>query len=173
MFIIVAWGISEATANWRHREVVRSASAAAVLLACLLSTWGQAAYWWNSETLFIQPSGINSNNYMAYHQLSVAFTNEGKLDQAAAMYHKSIEVDPSLLPRPITTWRSSTRDRAGLPRRSALFKTAIRLTPNSARFYHNLALAYQQQGKIPEAEVVRAQVRWLSRGGRVKPIDLF
>jgi cytochrome c-type biogenesis protein CcmH/NrfG len=56
-----------------------------------------------------------------------------------------------------------------------LFKEAIRLTPNNISFYRNLALAYQKQGKIPEAEAVWAQVRWLSRepGRAAKPIDLF
>ena len=57
----------------------------------------------------------------------------------------------------------------------SLFKAAIRLTPNNLSFYGNLALAYQKQGKITEAEAVQAQIRWLSgkRGRGAKPIDIF
>ena len=56
-----------------------------------------------------------------------------------------------------------------------LFKAAIRLTPNNISFYRNLALAYQKQGKLAEAEAVEAQIRWLlgERGRAAKPIDIF
>jgi Flp pilus assembly protein TadD len=32
---------------------------------------------------------------MAYHHLGMAYTNQGKFDQAIAMYKKSIAVNPS------------------------------------------------------------------------------
>jgi hypothetical protein len=42
LFIIVAWGTYEITANWRHKKILRSTGSAAMILACLLASWGQA-----------------------------------------------------------------------------------------------------------------------------------
>jgi len=161
LFIIVAWGISEATASWRHRMIVLSTGAAAVLLACLVSSWGQAGYWRNSESLYIHAIRINSNNYMAYHHLGMAFANQGKLDQAIAMYKQSIEVDPSYS----HAYNNLGIVYAKLGRLNEAveqLKLAIRLDPTNASFYRNLALAYRQQGKKAEAEAVMDQVKWLS-----------
>jgi tetratricopeptide (TPR) repeat protein len=161
LFIIVAWGLSEATATWRHRQIVRSTGAAALLLACLLATWGQVGYWRNSESLFIEAIRINPNNYMAYHHLGMAFTNQGKLDQAIAMYKKSIAVDPSYSHAYNNLGIVYARQ-GRLNEAVASFKTAIRLNPTNANFYRNLALAYRQQGKKSEAEAVMEQVKWLT-----------
>ena len=88
LFIIAAWGIAEATAGWRRRKTILSASAAAVLLACLVSTWMQAGYWRNSESLYFEAIRVTGDNYMAYHHLGMAYTDQGQLDLAIAAYKK-------------------------------------------------------------------------------------
>jgi len=161
LFIILAWGISEATAGWRHRKIVLSTSAAALLLACLLSSWGQAGYWRNSQTLFTQAIDINPDNYMAYHHLGMDLVNRSKLDQAIAMYQKTLAlapVYPSAYNNLAIAYARQGKFKEAIP----LFKEAIRLTPGNISFHRNLALAYSQQGKKSEAEAVMEQVKWLS-----------
>ena len=160
LFVMVAWGISEATAEWRHRNTILSLSAAAVLLGCLVSTWMQAGYWRNSESLYFEAIRVAGDNYMAYHHLGMAYTNQGRFDQAIAMYKKSIAVDPSY---------SHAYNNLGIVyARQGRFneavdnlKFAIRLNPINVSFYRNLALAYSQQGKKEEAAAVMEQVKWL------------
>jgi tetratricopeptide (TPR) repeat protein len=48
--------------------------------------------------------GINPNNYTAYHHLGRVFINEGKLDQAMAIYKECIETLP--IPMLIMAWAS-------------------------------------------------------------------
>lgn len=165
LFIIVAWGACEATAGWRHRKIIGAAGAAALLLACLLSSWGQAGYWRNSETLFIHALNINPNNYMAFNHLGMAFTNEGKLDQAIAMFQKSIEVDPSY-PHAYNNLGVAYARQGRFKEAVANFEIAIRLKPTDASFYRNLALAYRQQGEKSEAEAVMEKLKWLT-GGKI------
>ena len=161
LFIIVAWGICAATATWPHRRLARNVTAAAVLLSCLLATWGQAGYWRNSETLFTRAIDINPNNYMAYHHLGMDLANRGRLDQAIAMFQKTLAVAPAYPPAynnlAIAYARQKKFDEA-VP----LFKKAIRLNPYDAGFYRNLALAYRQMGKTSEAQAVMEQIKWLS-----------
>jgi hypothetical protein len=165
LFIMIAWGMSEAAANWRHRKTALSTMAAALLLACLMSSWGQAGYWRNSESLFIHAIQVNPNNYMAYHHLGMALTNQGKLDQALAMYKKSIEVDPSY-PHAYNNLGIVYARQRKFNEAVENMKIAIRLNPTYINFYRNLALAYQQQGKLAEAEAALEHVQRLSGKGK-------
>lgn len=161
LFIIVAWGVFEVTARFQYQRLIVSTGAAAVLLACLLSTWVQTGYWRNSESLFHHGIAVSKDNYMAYHHLGMAYANQGKLDQAIAMYCKTLEVAPAYPPAynnlAIAYARQGRFDEA-VP----LFKVAIKLSPNNISYYSNLALAYRQQGKRSEAEAVMEHVKWLS-----------
>ncbi|MDD2903409.1 MAG: tetratricopeptide repeat protein [Syntrophales bacterium] len=161
LFIIAAWGIAEATAGWRRRTIVLSTSAAALLLACLLASWGQAGYWRNSQTLFTRAIEINPNNYMAFHHLGMDLVNRGKLDQAIAMYKKTLALAPKYPPaynNLAIAYARQGKFKEAIP----LFKEAIKLTPGNVSFYRNLALAYEQEGKKAEAAAVMEQVKWLS-----------
>lgn len=166
LFIIIAWGISEVTASWRHRKILLSTSAAAVLLACLLSSWGQVSYWRNSETLFTHAIRINPNNYMAYHHLGMELVNQGKLDQAMAMYRKTLAIAPAYPPaynNLALVYARQGKFEEAVP----LFKKAIQLNPYDAVFYRNLALAYRRQGKKSEAEAVMEQL-WRLTGRKTR-----
>jgi len=174
LFVMLTWGVSAATTAWRHRRILLSIGAAAAFLACLWSTWVQVGYWRNSETLFNHALKIDPTNYMAYHHLGMALYGEGKVDQAIAMYQKTLAVAPqypSAYNNLAIVYAKQGRYNEAIP----LFKAAIRLFPNNIDFYRNLYVAYQKQGKLAEAEAVQAQIRWLlgERGRAAKPIDLF
>jgi len=167
LFIMVAWGVSEVSAGWRHRQVIAATGILSAILACVLSTWVQVGYWRNSETLFNHALQIDRNNYMAYHHLGMAMANEGKTDKAIAMYRKTLAVAPKYWPAynnlGIICAKQGRFDEA-----VSLFKAAIALTPTNVDVYRNLARAYGNQGKKSEAEAVMAHVKWLigNRGFR-------
>jgi Flp pilus assembly protein TadD len=95
----------------------------------------------------------------------MAYTDQGKLDLAIAMYRKVIAIDPSYAHSynnlGVVYARQGKFDEA-----EEQFKLAIRLIPTNASFYRNLALAYSQQGKKVEAEAVLEQVKWLTGKGK-------
>ena len=161
LFIILAWGVSAATAGWRRRETILSLGAAAALAAALMSSWGQAGYWRNAETLFTHSIRVTGDNYLAYHHLGMAFNNQGSYPQAIAMYQKTLAIAPGYPPSynnlGIAYARQGRFDEA-----VEMFKNAIRLTPGNINFHRNLALAYEQQGKKSAAEAVMAHIKWLA-----------
>jgi tetratricopeptide (TPR) repeat protein len=167
LFVMVAWGVSAATAGWRYRQALLSLGAGAALLACLLATWVQAGYWRNSETLFHHALQIDKNNYMAYHHLGMALAAEGKIDQAVAAYRQTLTIAPQY-PSTYNNLGIIYAEQGRFDEAVAFFKEAIRLTPANISFYRNLALTYQKQGKTAEADAVMSQVRWLS-GDRRTP----
>ena len=161
LFIILAWGASAATAGWRRRETMLSLVAAAALVAALVASWGQAGYWRNSETLFTHSIQVTGDNYLAYHHLGMAFSNEGRYPQAIAMYQKTLAIAPGYPPSYNNLGIAYARQKR-LDEAVEMFKKAIQLTPNNINFHRNLALAYDQQGKKSAAEAVRAHIKWLT-----------
>ena len=161
LFIILAWGVSAATAGWRRRETIRSLGAAAALAAALVFSWGQAGYWRNSETLFTHSIRVTGNNYLANHHLVMAFNNQGSYPQAIAMYQKTLAIAPGYPPSYNNLGIAYARQMK-LDEAVEMFKNAIRLTPGNVNFHRNLALAYNQQGGKSAAEAVMAHIKWLT-----------
>jgi len=161
LFIIVAWGAYEITANWRHKQILRSTGAAAMILACLLASWGQAGYWRNSETLFTHAIDINPNNYMAYHHLGMDLANHGRLNLAIAMYKKTLAIAPAYPPA-YNNLAIAYAQEGKFAEAVPLFKRAIELNPNDASFYRNLAVAYQKEGNALAAKAVMDRVKRLA-----------
>jgi len=161
LFIILVWGVSTATAGWKYRETILSLGAAAALAACLVTSWGQAGYWRNSETLFTHTIQITGDNYLAYHHLGMALNNQGNYERAIAMYQKTLSIAPGYPPAYNNLGIAYARQ-GKFNEAEEMFKAAIRLTPGNISFHRNLALAYSQQGKQPEAEGVMAHIKWLS-----------
>ena len=161
LFIIVAWGAYEITANWRHKKILRSTGAAAMILACLLASWGQAGYWRNSETLFTHAIDMNPNNYMAYHHLGMDLANKGRLNLAIAMFKKTLAIAPAYPPAYNNLAIAYAREGKFIEA-VPLFKKAIQLNPCDASFYRNLALAYRREGKELAAKAVIDQVKRLA-----------
>jgi hypothetical protein len=146
LFIIVVWGAYEATAKSQHAKILRTTAAAAIVLACLPATRGQAGYWRNTETLCNHAIKINPDNYMAFNQIGMDLADKGSLNLAAAMFKKSLALAPGFPPAYNNLAIICVR-RGKIAEAVSLLKKAIQLNPHNARFYRNLALAYRQERK--------------------------
>lgn len=161
LFIILAWGVPAAAAEWKHRDAILAIGAALALSACLVSSWGQAAHWRNAETLFTHSIQVTGDNYLAYHHLGMALNEKGDYAQAMTIYHKTLAIAPGYPPA-YNNLGIICAKQGRLNEAVELFKKAIQLTPGNLSYYHNLALAYKQQGKIAEAEGILQHAKWLS-----------
>jgi Tfp pilus assembly protein PilF len=77
------------------------------LLACVLLTREQLAYWQNTETLMSHALALDPNNYIAHQDLAVYYSKLGKTDLARAHRQRVRELDPEL--RPATSTRAEDR----------------------------------------------------------------
>jgi protein O-mannosyl-transferase len=161
LFIIIAWGIFEATAGRRRRKIILSLTTIAALLAGMVSSWVQAGHWRSCEALFSHAIRVTGDTYMAHHHWGMALTEQGRLDEAVARYRQAIASAPAYSHAynnlAIVYVKQGRLDEA-VP----VFKQAIRLNPTNASFHRNPALAYHQQGQSLEAEAVMEHLRGLS-----------
>jgi tetratricopeptide (TPR) repeat protein len=98
LYVMVAWGVADLTARWRHQRTV--VSAAAILVIGLLSAcgWVQTSYWRNSETLFKHALAVTTNNDVAENNLGIVFLGQGKVDEAISLLQAAVDLRPDNSP---------------------------------------------------------------------------
>ena len=65
IFIILAWGIPDLLARWRHHRLVSAAAGVAALAACLVLTTRQLPIWHDSVSLFGHTVTVTPENLVA------------------------------------------------------------------------------------------------------------
>jgi tetratricopeptide (TPR) repeat protein len=94
LFIMVAWGISEFSKNWRSRKEVLFAASTVIFVCLGIVTWRQIGHWQNSITLFDHALNVTENNSIAYNNRGHAFNQRGKDKQAIRDFDSAIEINP-------------------------------------------------------------------------------
>ncbi len=94
IFIMIAWGAPEALAQWRYRRQALCAAAAAVVIVLMVLTHAQAGYWKDSVALFGHAAAVTRNNDVAYLNMGVALSAQGKTDAAIASFEQALAARP-------------------------------------------------------------------------------
>jgi tetratricopeptide (TPR) repeat protein len=150
IFIMLVWLIAETTSCWRLRQLVLAPIAAAILVACLMSTHFQLQYWRNSEELSRHALRVTSGNYVAHNNLGNVLQAAGKSEQALVHYTAALEIKTNF---------AAAQSNLGLlllsegrtNESAAHFAAAIRSEPRSAMAHFLLAELLDQQGNGPDA----------------------
>jgi len=150
IFLILAYGAADLAAGRPRRQTALATACALILLACLLLTWRQVAYWKDSTTLFSRALQVTENNYAAYNNLGLAYDEMGRKDEAIEMFYRAIRANPAK-PDAYNNLGIDLAERGEISAAIPMFQQAIRLRPGMDQAYNNLGVAYFRQGKIDEA----------------------
>jgi protein O-mannosyl-transferase len=150
LFVILAWGVADLTANWAHRVLPLAGAAAAVLTACALTAGAQLLYWLDSELLFRHTLAVTQNNYLACNNLGFYFAQQGQQELAKKYYRSAIEIAPK--------W-AGARNNLGATlvyqkkyeEAIAMLEEALRVNAQSADAESNLGAALCCLGRTDEA----------------------
>ena len=122
----------------------------------------QVAYWRDSFTLFQRVLAIDSDSYVAYNSLGVAYDEQEMWSEASNAFARAVEIKPN----DSTFWFNwgLSKKKAGqLEDATKYFKRALQLDPGMTRANINLAVIAQKQGR-PEAAL-----EWLQKAQELKP----
>jgi len=129
------------------------------LLAVLLSTlailsWMQSHMYRDAETCYRMVVAHNPNSWTAHQNIGAEVFARGQLDDAAAEFHKVLELEPNYA-------QASKRAYFGLGGVSVrkgkqdeaikLFETALKLDPTYGPAHNGIASALHRQGRLAEA----------------------
>jgi tetratricopeptide (TPR) repeat protein len=150
LFIMVAWGVPESVARWRHRRVGLAVAALAVLLALMVGTWFQVGYWRDSVTLFEHAISVTSDNDAAHTHLGMVHLHQERLDEAREQFAEAVRINPEQY----AGWSNMgvvLRRQGELEESVACFSEALRIKPDFAAAHNNLGMTLFAQGKLDAA----------------------
>ena len=150
VFIMVAWGVPELVAKWRHRRVGLAASALAALSALMIGTWFQVSYWRDSVTLFEHAISVTSGNDAAHTHLGMVHLQQNRLDEAREQFAEAVLINPEQY----AGWSNLgvvMRTQGQLEESIVCFSEALRIKPDFAAAHNNLGMALSEQGKLDAA----------------------
>jgi tetratricopeptide (TPR) repeat protein len=92
--VSLAWLIGEWVTNNTMRKYLAIPAAIALLLACVILSRKQIAYWENPSRLFSRTIAVTPDNFVAQSCLATALEYEGRFREAAVHYRVAIALKP-------------------------------------------------------------------------------
>jgi tetratricopeptide (TPR) repeat protein len=161
--ISVAW---LAAALARKRGAAGTAAATAVGMVLLVSfaalTLRQAAYWRDSERLFLRALAVTKDNWLIHNNLSILLKERGRAAEALLHLQESLRIVPT---QRAEVYNDMGNALAALGRRQEAieyYRMAVTLRPDKASSRYNFALTLSALGRTAEAETAyREAIRLL------------
>ena len=138
----------ERWALWGRPAAYAACLAVLAILADL--TWQQSRMYADVETLYRRTIAENPGCWMAYNNLGLVLAEHGRMDEAIACYHKSLDIKPD---RAYThnNLANALCDCGRVDEAIAQYRAALKIMPEYAGARNNLGLLLRQQGHIAEA----------------------
>ncbi len=94
LFIIISFGVSDLFKNFPFKNSVLSASTAAILVACILTTSSQLKYWKDSTSLFEHTLAVTKNNTPILNNYGNVLGAIGKPEEAEKYFVEALRLLP-------------------------------------------------------------------------------
>jgi Flp pilus assembly protein TadD len=150
LFIMMAMGVPDILAGWRHRRIVMAISAGLLLSIFMIVTWSQVRHWQNDFTLFGHTVEVTSNNSLIHNNLGVVLARQGKTQEAIGHYTEALRIDPHYVDAHYNLGLALVR-KGKTQEAIAHYTEALRIKPDFAEAHNNLGAALAQQGRVQEA----------------------
>ena len=154
IFIIIAWGLPELMAKWRHRDKVLIILAGIFIPTLMVMTWIQVSHWKSSITLFKHAIRVTDKEYpgfaIVYNNLGDALLAERKNEEAISHFQTAIKLNPDHT-KAHYNLGVVLQQKGNTNEAISHYKMAIKLNPDFAEAYNNLGNALLAEQKTEEA----------------------
>lgn len=150
LYIAVAWGVPVLTKILPQQKVVLALLAGTAIAGLAALTWKQLKHWQNSISLYQHTIQVTTDNYLAHHNLALAYAKKGLLDEAIEEYGKTIEINRNDY-EAHNNYGLALAGKGQLDEAISAFGKAVAINPNHAVSYNNLGIALAQKGQFDEA----------------------
>jgi len=162
LFVIMAWGLPDLLARWRHRRIALSLAASAAISVMMILSWLQVQLWKNGLTLSEHTLSVTSNNWLIHNNLALVLAKQGRLEEGTNHLYEALRIKPDF---------AEAHNNLGLrlAKQGRLeeainhFSEAVRIKPDYAEAHNSFGVALAKQGRLEEA------VNHLSEAVRIKP----
>jgi protein O-mannosyl-transferase len=156
LFIAVVWAVREWGACMGARALVILGALAAAI--CLVLTGRQAAFWKNTETLFLHAIQNTTDNVLAYNNLASCAEAKGQTNAAISYLETALRIKPGYVPAREKLGRWFMRQ-GRIDEALDQFQQAVDSDPKWPESRYNLGYALLAEGRTGEAlDQFQAQV---------------
>jgi len=163
LFAMIAWGVPELAARWRHRKTALTITAATLLSILTATTLLQERYWTNSITLFEHTLHVTNNNYIVHTNLGAAFASEGELNKAISCFSEALRINPRATEAHNGLGSVLTK-KGKFNNAIRHFFAALQINSRHENAHYNLGNVFDKQGRTNEA------IDHYSRALRINPM---
>jgi protein O-mannosyl-transferase len=150
LFIMAAWGVPVLASRLRHRTVVLSLLAGAVVAACAALTWHQLGYWQDSISLYRHTLQVTADNYVITSNLGIELAEKGDVDAAIQAHRESIRINPDF-PSAHYNLGFDLDKKGETDAAIQEYRLAIMLNPQNAPALNNLGADLSAKGDLDGA----------------------
>lgn len=149
VFVAVVFEAHYWCKRWRLHAAIVAPVVGVVLLACLVATVHQLAYWVDSETLFNHTLAVTRNNGIAHLNLGVALEESGHPTEALKEYREAARLEPDLA-QVHNNLGNLLRSQGQIADALAQYREGLRLNPKAPLVHDNIGTMLVQLGQYSE-----------------------
>jgi tetratricopeptide (TPR) repeat protein len=143
--IALAWTIADAVRALRLPVAAPLALTSATGVAMLVATHRQVAVWRDSETVFRHAIAVTGENYLAENHLGEALAAQGRHDEAAPHYERSLRLNPRFPEAHVNVANTLAR-RGETAAAEARYREAIAIDPALPEAHNGLGVLLARRG---------------------------
>jgi tetratricopeptide (TPR) repeat protein len=144
------WNNTRGEMTSRRAIMVEKSAGCAVLVILGILTWNQTHIYRDSETLWEDTLKKNPQSWMAYNNLGVFVTKQGKLDQGIEYFKNALAINPEHLEAHNNLGGAYTK-KGSLDKAIASYEQALTIRPNHPKTHNNLGVVYARLDRLDNA----------------------
>jgi protein O-mannosyl-transferase len=94
ILVMMAWAAEELSTKIPYRKTFFAVLSGVSVVALIMTTRTQAAYWKDSYTIGKHTLAVTENNYVFYNNMGIVLMNQDKDDEAFSSFRKTLEIRP-------------------------------------------------------------------------------
>ena len=148
--VIMVWGSSHMLRGFSYGRRLFFMSWGIALSLLAVSTWLQIQYWRDNVLLLQHTLRVTERNYIIANNLGVALFQQGKLDEAAACFEKTLRIKPDYADA-LNNMGLVAAFRGKADKAEYYYLKTLSVKPDNEKVHNNLANLLADQGKLKEA----------------------
>lgn len=151
LFIMITWFACDLVNEQKniYKSALKMVSVL-VILACIIVSSIQTAYWRDDFALFGHALEKTSNNIMAHNSLGAAYLHEGKLNEGIYHLTQAVEINPYHA-EALNNLGGALLSQGKYAEAVPYLTRSVEIKPNVAGTHNNLGIAFRHLNKTGEA----------------------
>jgi protein O-mannosyl-transferase len=146
IYIAITWTV----ARWNMNRLAAGVLMAGAVVGLAVCARRQTIYWRDSKSLWNHALACTKDNFVAYRSLATELRDEGRLDDAIALYQTGLRINNSDM-FGHNDFGVALYEKGRVDEAIAHYETALRINPTIASAHSNLGVALARKGREHEA----------------------